>query len=129
MTDVGLVAVWSLCRTTPQFSGGALTFVTWHFIHDRLLQLLVRRLAHAQENPSRCRQVGWLTQNVSPREPPSNGAEDRNSDKNDNRRKSLRQTITNELRFFTVGRFGRVDRHATQLFAQLRSKRMVIDSD
>jgi len=35
--------VW---RLTPQFSGGALSYVQWHFIHDRplqLLQLLVRR--------------------------------------------------------------------------------------
>jgi len=32
-----------LCRLTPQFSGGALTFVTWHFIHNRPLQLLVMR--------------------------------------------------------------------------------------
>jgi hypothetical protein len=30
---------------TPQFSGGALTYVPWHFIHDRPLQLLVRRLS------------------------------------------------------------------------------------
>src|SRR5262245_46255340 len=33
------------CRLTPQFSRGALTYVTWHFIHDRRLQLLVRRQA------------------------------------------------------------------------------------
>jgi len=33
-------------RLTPQFSGGTLTFVTWHFIPHRPLQLLVRRLAH-----------------------------------------------------------------------------------
>jgi hypothetical protein len=26
---------------TPQFSGGALTYVSWHFIHDRPLHLLV----------------------------------------------------------------------------------------
>jgi len=32
--------VW---RLTPQFSGGALSYVQWHFIHDRPLQLLVRR--------------------------------------------------------------------------------------
>jgi len=35
--------VW---RLTPQFSGGALSYVQWHFIHDRplqLLQLLVTR--------------------------------------------------------------------------------------
>jgi len=31
-------------RLTPQFSGGALTKVPWHFIHDRPLQLLVRRI-------------------------------------------------------------------------------------
>jgi hypothetical protein len=30
-------------RITPQFSGGTLSYVTWHFIHDRPLQLLVRR--------------------------------------------------------------------------------------
>jgi hypothetical protein len=41
------------CRTnrdayshlTPQFSGGALPYVPWQFIHDRPLQLLVRRLS------------------------------------------------------------------------------------
>jgi len=33
------------CRITPQFSGGALTYVPWHFMHDRPLQLLVMRLA------------------------------------------------------------------------------------
>jgi len=30
-------------RITPQFSGGALNYVPWHFIHHRPLQLLVRR--------------------------------------------------------------------------------------
>jgi hypothetical protein len=30
-------------RLTPQFSGGALSYVQWHFIHDRPLQLLGRR--------------------------------------------------------------------------------------
>ena len=35
------------CRLTPQFSSGALPYVPWHFIHDRLLQLLVRRLLGA----------------------------------------------------------------------------------
>jgi hypothetical protein len=30
-------------RLTPQFSSGALPYVHWHFIHDRLLQLLVMR--------------------------------------------------------------------------------------
>jgi len=30
----------------PQFSGGALGYVPWHFIHHRPLQLLVRRLGH-----------------------------------------------------------------------------------
>src|SRR5437762_10133295 len=33
------------CRLTPQFSGRALPFVTWHFISHGPLQLLVRRLA------------------------------------------------------------------------------------
>src|SRR5437762_130088 len=28
-------------RLTPQFSGGALSYVPWHFMHDRPLQLLV----------------------------------------------------------------------------------------
>jgi hypothetical protein len=32
--------------STPQFSGGALNYVAWHFMPDRPLQLLVRRLAH-----------------------------------------------------------------------------------
>src|SRR4030095_7654644 len=30
-------------RLTPQFSGRALPYVTWHFIHHGPLQLLVRR--------------------------------------------------------------------------------------
>src|SRR5689334_15809103 len=30
-------------RITPQFSGGALSYVPWHFISDRPLQLLVIR--------------------------------------------------------------------------------------
>jgi hypothetical protein len=30
---------------TFRFSGGALTFVPWHFIHHRPLQPVVRRLA------------------------------------------------------------------------------------
>src|SRR5213078_3489152 len=33
------------CRLTPQFSGGALPYVPWHFISHGPLQLLVRRLA------------------------------------------------------------------------------------
>jgi hypothetical protein len=32
-------------RLTPQFSGGELTNVPWHFIHHRPLQLLISRLA------------------------------------------------------------------------------------
>jgi len=35
-------------RLTPQFSGSALTYVPWHFISDRPLQLLVRRLLARQ---------------------------------------------------------------------------------
>ena len=31
----------SPCRLTPQFNGGAPTYVTWHFISHRPLQLLV----------------------------------------------------------------------------------------
>ena len=31
-------------RITPQFSGGAPPYVPWHFMCDRPLQLLVRRL-------------------------------------------------------------------------------------
>jgi len=41
------------CRLTPQFSGGALSYVPWHFISDRPLQLLVRRLAQRFFDP-RC---------------------------------------------------------------------------
>src|SRR5262245_52739255 len=33
-------------RITPQFSRGTPTHVPWHFMPDRRLQLLVRRLAH-----------------------------------------------------------------------------------
>jgi len=42
-----LVAGQLESRLTPQFSGGALTYVFWHFIPHRPLQLLVRRLACA----------------------------------------------------------------------------------
>jgi hypothetical protein len=38
--------ITSQCRLTPQFSGGALTLVPWHFISHRPLQLLVMRLRH-----------------------------------------------------------------------------------
>ena len=31
------------CQLTPQFSGGALPYVSWHFISHRPLQLLVMR--------------------------------------------------------------------------------------
>jgi len=37
-------------RITPQFSGGSLTYVTWHFIHDRPLQLLVMRWHSIETN-------------------------------------------------------------------------------
>src|SRR5215471_17648287 len=49
-TDCVVVALRSCWRLTPQFSGGALTSVTWHFIHDRPLQLLVRRRHTATQN-------------------------------------------------------------------------------
>ena len=32
-------------RITPRFSGGAPTYVPWHFVHHRPLQPVVRRLA------------------------------------------------------------------------------------
>jgi len=35
------------CRLTLQFSGGTLSYVTWHFIPHRPLQLLVRRLTES----------------------------------------------------------------------------------
>jgi hypothetical protein len=35
-------------RLTPQFSGRALPYAPWHFIHHGPLQLLVRRLAPPQ---------------------------------------------------------------------------------
>src|SRR5580765_6063047 len=40
-------ACYGVSRLTPQFSGGAVTYVPWHFIHHRPLQLLVRRPATA----------------------------------------------------------------------------------
>src|SRR5262249_980758 len=39
------------CRITPQFSGGALSYEPWHFIHHRPLQLLVRRHADTPTVP------------------------------------------------------------------------------
>jgi hypothetical protein len=41
----------SCCPITPQFSGRALTHVTWHFIPPRPLQLLVMRLAQHCSGP------------------------------------------------------------------------------
>jgi hypothetical protein len=38
--DSTLSSMW---RLTPQFSGGSLTYMPWHFISHRPLQLLVRR--------------------------------------------------------------------------------------
>ena len=46
----------------PQFSGGALTYVPWHFMHDRPLQLLVMRraisLQHTEHNETSFRAIG-----------------------------------------------------------------------
>src|SRR6185295_4690749 len=74
--------------------------------------------------------MGWLpdAKKDSPRKPPDNRAGDDNHDENDSCRKSLRQTFANELRLFAAGCFGRVDRHAAQLFSQLRLQRIVVDS-
>jgi len=54
----------SWCRLTPQFSGGALTYVPWHFISDRPLQLLVRRLAHVPQRRSVRINKRWRSHNT-----------------------------------------------------------------
>jgi hypothetical protein len=66
------------------------------------------------------------TQESSPREPPSDGAEDHNNAKDNNYRKSSRQAITDEFGLFTPGRFGRIDGHAIELLVQMRSEQIIV---
>ena len=42
-------------RITPQFSGGALSYVPWHFMHDRPLQLLVIPITMRSESSANSR--------------------------------------------------------------------------
>ena len=53
-------------RLTSQFSGGAMPLVPWHFIHDRPLQLLVRRRAPGQGKTTRHQRTPSLTAPQSP---------------------------------------------------------------
>ena len=50
-----------LSRITPQFSGGALTHVPWHFIPNRPLQLLVSSHLRERQYPGRLRLCATAT--------------------------------------------------------------------